>query len=75
MIIDTVEELFSCFNCYFKEIGYFDELNNIQDCLYFDNIEEMRKTYDDFVDEYGDRELVDFEFTNDETNHIFVHFR
>ena len=75
MIIGTVGELFSYFNRYFKSIGYFDELNNIQDCLFCDNSEQMEEIYDGFILEYGDRELVDFEFTNDETNHIFVHFK
>ena len=75
MIIDTVGELFSYFNRYFKSIGYFDELNNIQDCLFCDNCEQMEEIYAGFILEYGDRELVDFEFTNDETNHIFIHFK
>lgn len=77
MIIDTVEELFTHFTCYFKEIDYIDELNNIQDCLICDadTVEQLQKMDEEFLEKYKDKELVEFEFTNDKTNHIFVRFR
>lgn len=49
MFINTVEELLSCFNIIPDKIVYLDNRNNVQDVV-----------YSEFVEEYGNRKLVDF---------------
>lgn len=72
MFIDTVAELFDCFNTIPNAIVYFDNRENIQDVEYFNHkIEDVNQKFLAFLGEYGNRELVDFNFDGiEETMHI-----
>ena len=68
----TVLELFNNFDFYPDEIVYFDEKENVQDTVFVAQITaDGKKEYDgdrynDFIDEYGDRELIDWHYRVDD---------
>ena len=72
----TVLELFERFSAYFNKIVYFDETNNIEDCIEVMDCNNDVKTeeYDEFIDQYGSFEVLDWRFDN-YNNNITVDIR
>lgn len=62
----TVLELFERFWTYFNKITYFDETNNIEDCIEVRDCNNDVKTeeYDKFIDQYGSFEVIEWSFDN-----------
>ena len=62
MIIDVVD-LFSHFTSYFDKILFLDKTNNIQDTVHIkDNGYYNYKKFDEFLEEYGNAEVIDWEY-------------
>ncbi len=71
----TVDELFDKFTVYFDKIVYFDEANNIEDTIDLKNGDDfLIMKYDDFLEEYGDCEITDWNFDNS-NNTIEISFK
>ena len=72
----TVNDLFEHFNVMPDAIVYFDKPNNIEDQVYIKwinadgEIGYDNDKYNTFIDEYGDREVVDWKYYYPDTIHL-----
>lgn len=66
MIIDTVEEFFDNFTCYPDSITIFDIKEDVEDTYY--GLEDVKN----IIEEYKDRELVDFDISHYEDFYVYI---
>ena len=60
-----VEELFLNFTAYFDKIIFYDTTENIQDAVYIrdnNNDDYNENMYDEFLEQYGDYKVTDWEY-------------
>lgn len=67
----TVLELFERFSAYFNKIVYFDETNNIEDCIVLKDVKTegyIKFIYIEFIFKYGSFKVLDWRFDNYNNN-------
>lgn len=59
VLIYDVADFFDCIHYIPDEITYYDEFENIEETIYFD--ENIYQQYDEFIEEMGDYQLKSFD--------------